>query len=204
MTYQAKDFSPLKGMKGFSDELLDDHFSLYEGYVKNTNELLEKLSALMVEGDGESAEQAELRRRLAWEWNGMRLHEFYFENLGGSGQLGSSGELFAKIEEHFGDLDRWRREFKAIGGMRGIGWTILYYDPLGDRLLNLWINEHDSAHLAGSAPLLVMDVWEHAFFTDYRTDRKGYIEAFMANIKWGVAEKRLEAGRNLEALAARG
>jgi len=201
VAYKAMDFSNLKGMKGFSDQLLEDHFSLYEGYVKNTNELLEKLSLLMDGGGGGSAEQAELRRRLAWEWNGMRLHEFYFENLGGSGRIDTSGELHAKIETDFGSLDRWRQEFQAIGGMRGIGWTILYYDPLGDRLLNLWINEHDSAHAAGSAPLLVMDVWEHAFFTDYRTDKARYIESFMANVEWRVAEKRLAAGRRLEAMA---
>ena len=202
MTYKAKDFSALKGMKGFSDKLLEDHFSLYEGYVENTNQLLEKLSTLIDEDDGGSPEHAELRRRLGWEWNGMRLHEFYFGNLGGSGNI-ESGELQSKIEKDFGSLERWQREFQAIGGMRGIGWAILYYDPLGDRLLNLWINEHDSAHAAGSTPLLVMDVWEHAFFTDYRTDKTRYIEAFISNVDWRVAEKRLEAGRKLEALAVR-
>lgn len=202
MNYKAEDFTALKGMKGFSDKLLEDHFSLYEGYVENTNQLLEKLSSLMDDDEGGSPEHAELRRRLAWEWNGMRLHEFYFGNLGGSGEI-EAGELHAKIEKDFGSVDRWKREFQAIGGMRGIGWTILYYDPLGDRLLNLWINEHDSAHAAGGAPLLVMDVWEHAFFTDYRTDKNRYIEAFMTNIEWRVAEKRLEAGRKWDSLAVK-
>lgn len=204
MTYQAQDFSSLNGMQGFSDELLEDHFDLYRGYVKNTNELLQKLSRGNGKGNGESMGQAELRRRLGWEWNGMRLHELYFENLGGAGEIAAAAELRSRIAKEFGAQAGWRKEFESIGAMRGVGWVILYYDPIGNRLLNFWIDEHDTAHPAGCAPLLVMDVWEHAFFTDYRTNKAEYIDAFLANVDWSAVEKRLNAALKIELAAAKG
>jgi Fe-Mn family superoxide dismutase len=201
VNYKARDFSFLKGMLGFSDQLLEDHFELYEGYVKNTNEVLQKLAGGNGKANDGSIAQAELRRRLGWEWNGMRLHELYFENLGGGGFDASGGELGSRIAKEFGTEVAWRKEFESIGAMRGIGWVILYYDPIGNRLLNFWIDEHDTGHPAGCAPLVVMDVWEHAFFTDYRTDKADYIEAFLSNLDWPVAERRLNAALRLEAAA---
>jgi Fe-Mn family superoxide dismutase len=201
--YHEQNFSSLKGMEGFSDELLEDHFELYRGYVKNTNELLQKLSRGNGKANGASIGEAELRRRLGWEWNGMRLHELYFENLGGAGESAAGGELRSRIAKEFGTQAAWRKEFESIGGMRGIGWVILYFDPIGNRLLNFWIDEHDAGHPSGCAPLVVMDVWEHAFFTDYRTDKADYIEAFLANLDWSAAERRLNAALKIE-LAVKG
>lgn len=199
MKYQPKDFSSLLGMKGFSDKLLKDHFGLYQGYVAHTNELLEKLAKLAENGKLRSVEHSELRRRLGWEFDGMRLHELYFGNLGGKGKAPVRGSEAQKaIESSFGSFDRWSEEFKATGSLRGVGWAILYLDADGDRLLNLWIGEHDTGHPAGCSPILVMDVWEHAFMTDYGTDRGSYIEAFMENIDWKEIEKRLVVARSVE------
>jgi Fe-Mn family superoxide dismutase len=201
MEYRAKDFSSLLGMKGFSNELLEDHFGLYEGYVANVNELLEKLRKLGEEGSLDSIEQAELRRRLGWEFDGMRLHELYFGNLGGDGKPPSGGELSRRMTSAFTTTEKWKDEFKAVGGMRGVGWAVLYFDPAGERLLNLWIDEHDVGHATGCSPLLVMDVWEHAFMTDYRTDRAAYIDAFLVNVDWREVQRRLFAARNAEVAA---
>lgn len=203
MIYQEQDFSSLKGMEGFSDELLEEHFELYRGYVKNTNELLQKLSPGNGKANGASISQAELRRRLGWEWNGMRLHELYFENLGGGGETAAGSELRSRIAKEFGTQGAWRKEFESIGAMRGIGWVILYWDPIGNRLLNFWIDEHDAGHPAGCAPLVVMDVWEHAFFADYRTNKADYIEAFLANLDWSSAGRRLNSALKIE-LAEKG
>jgi Fe-Mn family superoxide dismutase len=190
--YQAQDFSKLKGMKGFSDQLLDLHFTLYQGYVKNTNLLLEQLAHMTAQGQAASPAYAELKRRLGWEWNGMRLHELYFGNLGGKEPLKKDSPLMKKLEAGFGGYDKWLADFKATGAMRGIGWVALYEDPASGRLVNIWINEHDVGHLAGGNPLLIMDVFEHAFITDYGLKRADYIEAFFANVDWTVVEGRLK------------
>ncbi|MDI6852410.1 MAG: Fe-Mn family superoxide dismutase [Deltaproteobacteria bacterium] len=178
-------------MKGFSDKLLDMHFSLYQGYVKNTNLLLEQLGQLAGQGQAGTPAFAELKRRFGWEWNGMRLHELYFGNLGGKEPLKKESKLMKQIESSFGSYDKWLTEFKATGNMRGIGWVVLYEDVKTGRLMNVWINEHDLGHLSGGNPLLIMDVFEHAYIPDYGLKRGDYIEAFFANVDWAAVESRL-------------
>ncbi len=185
--YTAKDFSKLKGMPGFSDKALDLHFTLYQGYVKNTNDLLETLGKIAPN----TPAYAEIKRRLGWEYNGMRLHELYFGNLGGDGKLDANSKIGKRLQEQFGSLENWQADFKASGAMRGIGWVVLYEDPTNGRLINTWINEHDVGHLAGGRPLLIMDVFEHAFIPDYGLKRAEYIEAFFKNINWPAVEARL-------------
>ena len=143
------------------------------------------------EGKGGTPESAELRRRLGWEYNGMRLHEYYFENLGAKAAITKGGKLYQKMADSFGSYEGWEKEFKAVGTIRGIGWTVLYQDILNGKLINFWINEHDVGHPAGGMPILIMDVFEHAFMIDYGLKRADYIEAFFKNINWEVAEKRL-------------
>jgi Fe-Mn family superoxide dismutase len=191
MAYEAKDFSSLIGMEGFSETLLNNHFTLYQGYVANTNKVLEALEAMHKAGNSGSPEFAELKRRLGWEFNGMRLHELYFGNLGVKQELSSEGELAKKLAGSFGSLENWENGFKAIAKMRGIGWVILYQDQESGRLINFWINEHDAGHPAGCRPLLVLDVFEHAFLTDYGLKRPDYIEAFFKNINWEEVGNRL-------------
>lgn len=191
--YQAKDFSSLLGLAGFSDTLLNNHFTLYQGYVKNTNTLQEKLSSLLASDQAASPEFAEFKRRFAWEFNGMRLHEYYFGNMSkNGGKVDMAPKIAAKIVQKFASLENWEKEFRATGAMRGIGWVILAYDKEADELFNVWINEHDVGHLAGAVPLLVMDVFEHAFMVDYGLKRADYIAAFWNAIDWNIVEERLQ------------
>ncbi|ADJ25728.1 Manganese/iron superoxide dismutase-like protein [Dehalogenimonas lykanthroporepellens BL-DC-9] len=191
MGYEAKDFSGLTGMPGFSDKLLSNHFTLYQGYVKNVNKLLETLQSLAGEAKGGTPEYAELKRRFGFEWNGLRLHELYFGNLGGNGTPIPGGRLVKELTEQWGSFDAWETEFRATGSLRGVGWAVLYQDTENGRLFNVWVDQHESGHLAGCRSILVMDVWEHAFMLDYGLKRPDYIAAFFKNINWSVCEKRL-------------
>jgi len=188
--YAAKEYGRLLGTPGLSDTMLNNHFKLYQGYVKNTNLLSEKLRALAAEGKDRTPEYAELKRRFGWEFNGMRLHELYFENIGRGKPVDVSGPLYKKIADTFGSYDAWQKDFVATGMMRGIGWSLLCVDPQSGRLFNVWINEHDVGYLAGGVPLLVMDVFEHAYMTDYQLDRAKYVGVFMENIDWDAVSKR--------------
>ncbi len=192
MAYVAKDYNSLIGMAGFSETMLKNHFTLYNGYVTNTNKLLDILAAMVKDGKIGTPEYAELKRRMGFEFNGMRLHEYYFENLGGKAALNKSGKLGKKLAEDFGSYEDWEKDFKGTGTMRGIGWTILYQDNVTGKLINQWINEHETGHFAGCNPILIMDVFEHAFITDYGLKRADYIEAFFKNINWGIVESRLK------------
>jgi superoxide dismutase, Fe-Mn family len=191
MAYTAQEYARLIGMAGFSESLLKNHFTLYQGYVTNTNKLLDILEQMLKEGKAANPEFAELKRRLGWEFNGMRLHEYYFGNLGGKAPLDADGRLGKKLAESFGSVDAWEKDFRATGAMRGIGWTVLYRDSADGRLINFWINEHDQGHPAGCMPILVMDVFEHAFMLDYGLKRADYIEAFFKNIDWKAVKARL-------------
>lgn len=191
MTYAAKDYSRILGMEGFSETLLKNHFTLYQGYVTNTSKLMETLDQMRKEGKTGTPEFGELKRRLGWEFNGMRLHEFYFENLGGRGGLEKEGKLARKLAQDFGGVENWEKDFRGVGAMRGIGWAVLYQDSNTGKLINFWINEHDTGHPAGCQPILILDVFEHAFMIDYGLKRPDYIQAFFKNIDWKAAEARL-------------
>jgi Fe-Mn family superoxide dismutase len=192
MAYTAKDYSNIVGMEGFSETLLKNHFTLYQGYVTNTNKVLDSLTQMVKDDKAGTPEYAELKRRLGWEFNGMRLHEYYFENLGGKTPLDKASRLSKKLVEDFGSHEIWEKDFRATGAMRGIGWVALYQDPATGRLINFWINEHDVAHPAGCTLLLIMDVFEHAFMLDYGLKKADYIAAFFKNINWAVVEGRLK------------
>ena len=191
--YQPKNFDSLLGISGFSDVLLEKHFKLYEGYVKNTNELMDYFSSFKNGDYAQDQAFADRRRRFAWEFNGMRLHEYYFANLTKNFELPDpKNALSKKISKDFGSFESWSSEFSAVGAMRGIGWVLLAYDGDADRLFNLWINEHDLGILAGTKPLLVMDVFEHAYLVDYGLERNRYISAFMDAIDWAEASRRFD------------
>jgi Fe-Mn family superoxide dismutase len=178
-------------MEGFSDTLLKNHFTLYQGYVTNSNKVADTLNQMLRDGKTGTPEFAELKRRFGWEFNGMRLHEYYFENLRGKSGISKSEKLYQKLVESFGSYEAWEKDFKATGSMRGIGWTVLYQDILSGNFVNFWINEHDVGHPSGGMPILIMDVFEHAFMIDYGLKRADYIEAFFRNINWTEVEKRL-------------
>ena len=196
-SYQAREFN-LSGLNGISDRTLEMHFKLYEGYVKETNNLTEKISEFLADGRVDQEEMpaySELTRRLGFEYNGMILHEYYFGNMkrNGAGDPEKSSVFYRTAEVSFGSYDIWKADFVGIGKMRGVGWAICYENPANGRLSNHWITLHETGNVAGFRPVLVMDVWEHAFILDYKpADRPKYIEAFFSNIDWQSVEQRLQ------------
>jgi len=193
MLYQVKDYSCLLGMEGFSDELLKNHFTLYSGYVNNTNKIAASLERKLTEGNVETIECAQLKRRLGWEADGMRLHELYFENLGGKGTIGSGSTLVERLKENFGSYEAWEKDFKATATIRGVGWAILYQDNTNGSLNNFWIDEHHMGHPVDRSPLVVFDAWEHSYMLDYGLKRADYMESFFKNIDWDVVCQRVTA-----------
>jgi Fe-Mn family superoxide dismutase len=193
MEYEIKTFDYLLGIAGLSDSLLKNHFTLYQGYVANFNKLNDILMGMEKRGEFGTPDYAELNRRFGWEFNGMRLHEYYFGNLSKQEKnLNESSELSGVIKKEFGSIDDFKKDFKAMAAMRGIGWIVLYFDKQTGRIFNVWINEHDAGHFAGCVPILVMDVFEHAYMLDYGIKKADYIEVFFEIIDWEVAEKRLK------------
>jgi superoxide dismutase, Fe-Mn family len=197
-SYKARQFD-LSGLKGISDETLEMHFKLYEGYVKETNKLMEKISEFISDGNVDQEEMpaySELTRRLGFEYNGMVLHEYYFDNLkkgGGTGDPAANTQFAKAAAATFGSYEIWKADFVGIGKMRGVGWAICNQNPANGRLSNHWITLHETGNIAGFDPILVMDVWEHAYLLDYKpAERPKYIEAFFSNINWSVAEERLQ------------
>jgi superoxide dismutase, Fe-Mn family len=196
-SYKARQFN-LSGLNGISDETVEMHFKLYEGYVKETNNLTDRITEFIKDGKVDQEEMpaySELTRRLGFEYNGMVLHEYYFDNLqsgGGTGDPAKSSEFIAAAEATFGSYDIWKADFVGIGKMRGVGWAICYQNPANGRISNHWITLHETGNVAGFSPILVMDVWEHAYLLDYKpAERPKYIEAFFSNINWSEVNKRL-------------
>jgi Fe-Mn family superoxide dismutase len=197
-SYQARQFN-LSGLKGISDQTLEMHFKLYEGYVKETNNLTERIATFIQDGTVDQEEMpaySELTRRLGFEYNGMVLHEYYFDNMqrgGGTGDPDANSRFRRAAESSFGTYEIWKADFVGIGKMRGVGWAICYENPTNGRLSNHWITLHETGNVAGYNPILVMDVWEHAFLLDFKpAERPKYIEAFFSNINWSMVESRLK------------
>lgn len=184
--YIKKDFTYLLGTEGFSDQLLQNHFTLYEGYVTNTNKLIELLDSK----EFSTPEYAELQRRFGWEWNGMRLHELYFGNLQKENASEPPQNIKEKVEKIYGSVEKWQKNFENLGTMRGIGWVALVHDKESGELFNIWINEHDLGILSETKILLIMDVFEHAFMIDYGVKRPDYIKTFFNHINWNVVSER--------------
>jgi len=205
--YTEQKFTHLHGLDAISDDQMREHLALYAGYVKQVNALNDELAELRNRGraSGTDHEFAELTRRLGFEYNGMILHEYYFSNLkaGGEPRPPASGRVAQGLAESFGSLEQWRADFHAIGGMRGIGWVVLCQDPVTRRLANYWISLHEVGIPASFKPLLVLDVWEHAFMRDYKaTEKARYLEAFFRNIDWRTVEQRLQEPTAIRPAAA--
>jgi Fe-Mn family superoxide dismutase len=194
--YRPRQFD-LGGLQGISDRTLEVHFKLYEGYVQQTNLLAERIAGFVKDGKIDHEEMpaySEFTRRLGFEYNGMVLHEYYFGNLkrDGGGDPAAPSEFRLAAEETFGSYEIWKTDFVGVGKMRGVGWAICYQDPVNGRLSNHWITLHEVGNVSGFTPLLVMDVWEHAYLLDYKpADRPKYIDAFFANVDWQAVEARL-------------
>jgi Fe-Mn family superoxide dismutase len=189
----AKDELKPRGLAGISDKQIDFHFDIhYKGYVNKLNEVLEKLeTADRGKANQNYSEYRALKVDETFNRMGVVLHELYFENLkdGKGTKLGT--KLLEKITEDFGSLEKWKEDFKACGiALRG--WAVLVIDLSTGRLLNNGLDAHNVYAMTNTVPLLVLDVYEHAYYVDYGPKRAPYIDAFLENVNWDVVGKRLE------------
>ncbi len=191
-TYTPRTFS-LGTLDGLSEEQVKVHLALYEGYVKHVNVLREQITELSaLDKDKYAFAITETRRRLGFEFNGMRMHEYYFEQLeGGVAPLNAESELTKAVTEKYGSVEEFMTHMKSVAMSRGIGWTILYNDPQGGTVHIAWVTDHELGQLGGLPIIFALDMWEHAFMVDYRpATKKDYVEAFLKNVNWSVPEKR--------------
>lgn len=198
MTYTARTFD-LPELTGISADQIAVHLALYQGYVTHTNLIMEKIAALR-EADpaGNAYVINELRRRLGFEFDGMRMHEYYFEQFGGGPvPLAREGAFADAVAEKYGSNDGLIAHIKEVAGTRGIGWVVLYADPSSNTLHTAWVDDHHLGQLSGLPILLALDLWEHAFMVDYKpAEKKTYVEAFLDNLNWSVVESRFTASRS--------
>lgn len=192
MTYIARTFN-LPELKGLSKEQIDIHLVMYTGYVKHTNLIMERIAALREDGTEESTyTMNELRRRFGFEFDGMRMHEYYFEQLEGGTQAAVTDGPFADAAvEKYGSWEKFIAHINEVAGTRGIGWVVVYFDPKGRTLHTAWINDHEIGQLSALPIMLAIDLWEHAYMIDYKpADKKLYVQAFLENLNWQVVESR--------------
>jgi Fe-Mn family superoxide dismutase len=189
-TFKLKTFNIPK-LEGISEKNIEEHLKLYKGYVTNTNLIFNKIHELKNDPEKNAFVLAELQRRLSFEFDGMRNHEYYFESLsGGKKEINKSGNLYQKIEKEWGSFENFLIHFKFVATTRGVGWAILYFDKITDKLIISWVDEQHIGHLTGLSPILCLDMWEHAYYLDYiPAEKKKYIEAFFENLNWEVVEK---------------
>lgn len=188
--FEAKKFE-IPELKGITTKTIEEHIKLYEGYVKHANLILEEISSRNPETDAYAI--SEMQRRFAFEFDGMRNHEIYFDSLSDGAKEISNGDLKNKISETWGSFENWFSRFKTIAKTRGIGWAILYFDPKSGELLNAWIDEQHLGQLIGCTPILALDMWEHSYVADYLPSGKAqYIEDFFENLNWGVIENNFQ------------
>jgi len=194
MQYKEKTFD-IPTLKGISSKQLEVHLGLYSGYVKHVNSIRKKIHELETDKEKNGYLIAELRRRFSFEFDGMRMHEYYFEQWEkGSTPSTTGGALEQAVSEKYGDWNGFLDHFKTIGGgTRGSGWTVLYWDPRGKTPHTSWVGDHELGQLAGLPIILAMDMWEHAYMVDYTpAEKKQYIEAFFDNLNWSVMEERFK------------
>jgi Fe-Mn family superoxide dismutase len=196
MTYSTKTFN-LPALEGLSEKQIKVHLGLYEGYVKNANLIMEKLEAVRA-GTLELDPYiiAELRRRFAFEFDGMRMHEYYFEQFEGEKGGNPESALAKAAAEKYGSGDNFIAHIKEVASTRGIGWVVVYYDPTLKSLHTVFVADHEVGQLAGLPVILALDMWEHAFMVDYvPAEKKNYVDAFLANLNWSVVEKRFDEAK---------
>ena len=190
--YKAKDYSTLKGLTGISDDQVAVHLALYNGYVTRSNKLNDTLAAMINDNKSGTFEYNELKRRAGWEHNGVLLHEYYFDNLTPNGGTGTDSKFAQAVTAQFGSFDTWKADMMGTAKMPGVGWAVTYWDPSCKQFDNYWIDRHDVGHPAGCKPVLVLDLWEHAWSVYLKpTERAKYLEDFFANVNWKTVDSRL-------------
>lgn len=196
--YQEQKFN-LPVLDGISPKQLDIHLKLYGGYVKFLNTLLEVEKDLMKDAEKNAYALGEVHRRLPFEFDGMRMHEYYFSQWepstsSGRGPTDADSALGKALAAQYGSFESWISHFKSVGMTRGIGWTILYFDPVVKKFHSAWVGDHELGQLAGLPVIVAMDMWEHAYMVDYTpAEKRQYIDAFFKNLNWSVPESRFTA-----------
>jgi Fe-Mn family superoxide dismutase len=182
VAYKVREFD-FSRVEGISREALQDHLGLYKGYVENTNSLLKEVG----HQGGKDAEH-----RLAFEFNGMKLHELFFETLGGPGSaMTPSGVLAEAMDITYGGAKGWRERFLAVARTRGIGWVMSARETATNRLFTFWIDEHHFGLPANLEPVILLDLWEHAYLRDFGVKgREEFVEVVLRNLDWSVIEQR--------------
>lgn len=193
MTYTAKTFS-LPVLKGISEKQIKVHLALYEGYVKNLNLLMSTIAAYeKTDDEGGKYAIAEMRRRMGFEFDGMRMHEYYFSQFEGEKSGDPESGLAKAAAEKYGSGENFLKHIREVAGTRGIGWVVVYADPAGKTIHTVFVADHEIGQLSGLPILLALDLWEHAYMVDYiPAEKKNYIDAFFENLNWSVVEKRFD------------
>ncbi len=196
MTFTEKKFQ-IGELQGISAKSIEEHLKLYAGYVKHANLIIDKIKEMSADSEKNAYPMGEMQRRFGFEFDGIRNHEYFFEQLeGGASAFNPDGALSKKIAETWNSFDAWLAQFKAVALTRGIGWAILYYDKTTDRLLHTWVDEQHLGHLTGLDVILALDMWEHSYLFDYvPSEKKKYVEAFFENLNAGVVEARFEKAK---------
>lgn len=196
MTYAVREELKPSNLNGISDDQINDHWNLYVGYVNQTNALKKELAELREAGKGDALTYADRRRRFGFEMNGMVLHEYYFGNLSTDSNQTDAGAFVDAVTKQWGSFEAWAADFSATGKSRSIGWAICAMDPVTGDINNHFIQLHEEGNIAAFHPIVVMDVWEHAYMVDHKAGgRAAYIEKFMSNINWRVVAQRFAAAQ---------
>ncbi len=190
--YAAKDYSSLKDLQGITNDQIAVHLTLLNGYVTRSNKLNETLTAMVADGKASTFEYNELKRRAGWEINGVLLHEYYFDNLTPGGTDSKESKFADAIAKQFGSFDDWKKDMLGVAKMPGVGWAVTYFDAARNQFDNYWIDRHDVGHPAGHKPVVVLDLWEHAWCAYLKpTERAKYLDDFFANVSWKAVDGRL-------------
>jgi Fe-Mn family superoxide dismutase len=196
MTIEAKTYDHLVGnLQGFSPKQIEQHIKLYQGYVKKINEIRAEMEKIPFEERKDKAnfsfgKYSELKRRESVPYNGVYLHEMYFDNLGGARGTPKT-DLSRAIEGSFGSESNWEQDLRACAETATGGWVLLTYDRIDGKLHHNQVWEHSNGIMINQEHLLALDTWEHAFMIDFGTDKKSYLGAFLQNVNWQVVADRL-------------
>jgi len=173
-----------------SQKAYDEHLTLYHGYVSKTNEITQKLAANpdLASANSTYSTYRALKRGESFALDGVILHELYFQNLG-KGETSTGHHTVKMIEKYFDAFDKWKAEFIA-SALSARGWCILAYEQRTQTCRNIVLDSHDDGLVCGSYPILVLDMYEHAYFTDYGTDKAKYINKFLDLANWDIVERR--------------
>lgn len=190
--YEAKKFDSIKALDGISEKTMTEHYKLYEGYVKKSNEIEEKLKSVDLSTANQIySDLRELKLELSFAIGGMKNHEIYFGHLGGSGGE-PSGVLAEAINKDFGSFEAFKNDMKQTG-IAARGWVWLAYDYDNGKLFNYLGDAQNTFPVWNASAILALDTYEHAYWMDFGTARAGYIDAFFKNINWSVVEKSFAA-----------